>query len=230
MKDLDPNYTAKCSLQTVCDPDNGFFVEFLDTAKDSCGSSWIKNDFANLQTNEEKLKSVFDIGEVLGTLEHVSPVFKEKNQRIAVQRRLEGDMAAKGGDFKKALLLYSQSVIRSPHEIPDPSIDDGITLAKALWSRSAVLVELKKGELALQDLKYSQEMGVSVTNNPDFYWRMGQCYTRNICVIYYFNSLINIKCHFSYGREKESRDRLQRDGKNDSGASDSFGEIKDRSG
>lgn len=175
MKDLDPKYTTKCSLQTVCDPEKGFFVEFLETVKDSCGSQWIQSEFAKCKTNEEKLKSVFDIGEVLGTLEHVSPVFKEKNQRIAVQKRFEGDAEAKLGHFQRALLLYSQSVIRSPHET-DPNIDDGLTLAKALWSRSAVLVALQKGELALNDLKYSQQMGISVKNNPDFYWRMGQCY------------------------------------------------------
>lgn len=177
MKDLDPKYTAKCTLQTVCDPEKGFFIEFLETVKDSVGRKWIENEFAKLPSDEEKFKSVFDIGEVLGTLEHVSPVFKEKNQRIAVQKRFEGDVEAKAGRYQRALLLYSQSVIKSPLET-DPSIDDGLTLAKALWSRSAVLVELKKGELALNDLKYSQEMGISVKDNPDFYWRMGQCYTR----------------------------------------------------
>lgn len=36
---------------------------------------------------------------------------------------------------------------------------------------------LGKGELALNDLKYSQQMGIVVRDNPDFYWRMGQCYT-----------------------------------------------------
>lgn len=170
MKDQDPKYTAKCSLQTVCDPDKGFFIEFLESAKES----W---DFTELIPNEEEwVKRVFDIGEVLGTLEHVSPVFKEKNLRIAIQRRLEGDNEAKGGNFNRALLLYSQSVIRSPHVVED-SIDDGITFAKALWSRSAVLVALGKGELALSDLKYSQQMGIVVRDNPDFYWRMGQCYT-----------------------------------------------------
>lgn len=135
MKDLDPKYTAKCSLQTVCDPEKGFFIELLESARES----W---DYAKLSSNEQWVNSIFDVGEVLGTLEHVSPVFKEKNLRIAIQRRLEGDQEAKGGNFNRALLLYSQSVIRSPHIIDDISIDDGITLAKALWSRSAVRTSL----------------------------------------------------------------------------------------
>lgn len=176
MKDFDPKYTAKCGLQTVCDPENGFFVDFLDTVRESCGEKWISTDFFKLQSNEEKLNSVFDIPEVLGTLEHVAPIYKEKNQRISVQRRLEGDIQAKQGQFQKALILYSQAVIRAPHSV-DPSVDDGITLAKALWSRSAVLVALKKGDLALSDLKASQEAGISVKDNPDYYWRMGQCYS-----------------------------------------------------
>lgn len=179
MKDLDPKYTAKCTLQTVCDPEKGFFVQFLETVKESVGNKWIESEFAKLPSNEDKFKSVFDIGEVLGTLEHVAPVFKEKNQRISVQRRLEGDNEAKLGNYQRALLLYSQSVIRAPQET-DPGLDDGLTLGKALWSRSAVLVALKKGELALNDLKYCQEKGISVTNNPDFYWRMGQCYSRKL--------------------------------------------------
>lgn len=183
MKDLDPKYTAKCTLQTVCDPEKGFFFEFLETVKDSVGKKFIESEFAKLPSNEEKLKSVFDIGEVLGTLEHVSPVFKEKNQRFAVQKRLEGDVEAKAGNLQRALLLYSQSVIRAPQET-DPNIDDGLTLGKALWSRSAILVALKKGQLALNDLKYSQEMGISVANNPDFYWRMGQCYTRKATFVH----------------------------------------------
>lgn len=176
MKDLDRKYTEKCNLQTVCEPEKGFFVEFLETVKDSCGAKWIESDFSKLPNSEDKLKSVFDIGEVLGTLEHVTPLFKEKNQRISVQRRLEGDVEAKTGNFKKALMLYSQAVIRAP-EVTDLAVDDGLTLAKALWSRSAVLVALGRGELALNDLKYSQEMGLAVTENPDYYWRMGQCYT-----------------------------------------------------
>ena len=177
MKDLDPKYSAKCSLETICEPTKGFFIEFLETVKESCGSKWIEGEFSKLTTDTDKFKSVFDLGEVLGTLEHVSPVFKEKNHRIAVQKRLEGDAEAKAGNYQRAMLLYSQSLIRAPHDT-DHTIDDGLTLAKALWSRSAVLVAMKKGEQALRDLKYSQEMGISVKDNPDFYWRMGQCYTR----------------------------------------------------
>lgn len=225
MKDLDPKYTAKCTLQTVCDPEKGFFVHFLETVKEAVGSKWIENEFAKIASNEEKFKSVFDIGEVLGTLEHVSAVFKEKNQRVSVQRRLEGDVEAKAGNYPRSLLLYSQAVMRAPNDT-DPSIDDGLTLAKALWSRSAVLVAMKKGELALNDLKYSQEKGMSVTNNPDFYWRMGQCYARKLWSIFIMHHLLTVPFECSDGGEETGRNRIHCHREVDPRTAISVGEIK----
>lgn len=177
MSAFDETYTEKCNLQTICDPNKGFFSQFLDCVQSSCGEKWVRGHFGALNDNKLRLESVFEIGEVVGTLEHVSPIFKAKNERVSVQKRLEGDHAAKAGDFRKALILYSQAVIRAPQYALDPNIEDKLVLAKALWSRSAVLVALGNGEKGLQDLKYSQEMGLDIKDNPDYFWRMGQCYT-----------------------------------------------------
>lgn len=49
-------------------------------------------------------------------LKNIKKIYREKSAKAARQSRLEGDEALKLGDVKKAVMLYSQSVIRAPSQ------------------------------------------------------------------------------------------------------------------
>lgn len=49
-------------------------------------------------------------------LRNIQKIYREKSAKVARTSRLEGDEALKLGDGKKAVMLYSQSVIRAPSQ------------------------------------------------------------------------------------------------------------------
>lgn len=56
----------------------------------------------------------------------------------------------------------------------DLQTDGGITLAFALWSRSAVLLELGNGEMALSDLQHSLACGLPAKQHGSYYLRLAR--------------------------------------------------------
>lgn len=114
----DDKYTNICSSITIQSEEQGFFSEFYESARDTCGDDWILSDFKNLDNDRKKIHALYNDPSVcdiiLGTLEHVKPVFKEKNAKISIQRRAQGDACLKNGDLNTALLMYSQAVMRAP--------------------------------------------------------------------------------------------------------------------
>lgn len=114
----DKKLTSLCSSKTVQSEEQGFFSEFYASVLDACGNDWIENDFKNLKTDREKFLSLFDDtnvnGIVLGTLEHVKPVYKNKDAKVSMQRRLNGDQLFQNGELRGALLMYNVAVIRAP--------------------------------------------------------------------------------------------------------------------
>lgn len=114
----DFKFTNVCSTLTVQSDEKGFFNEFYQCVRDQCGDKWITGEFGKLKSDGDKILALYndlnvcDI--VLGTLEHVRPVFKPKDAKFSYQRRMQGDLLARNGDLKGALLMYSQAVMRAP--------------------------------------------------------------------------------------------------------------------
>jgi SET and MYND domain-containing protein 4 len=59
----------------------------------------------------------------------------------------------------------------------DKLLDNGLTLALALWNRSEVLIRLLDGEHGLKDLQMSAKAGFQVKQNAQYYARLAKCYT-----------------------------------------------------
>lgn len=128
--DIDSNYTDLCSARTIFSNEKGFFGEMFDCIKSNCDADWIQHTFDAASSDMDKLKLVYDEPRVsdtlLGTLEHVTPVYRDKDACISFQRRVEGEKlftkakssSSSNVDARKecetALLLLTQAVLRAP--------------------------------------------------------------------------------------------------------------------
>ncbi|XP_030372757.1 SET and MYND domain-containing protein 4 [Scaptodrosophila lebanonensis] len=188
--EYDSTYQQICSMRTVQSEKKGFFNEFYLDVKESCGDKWLKNCFGQLKSNAARVLSIFSDREVcdpvLGVLEHVQPVFKQKEALFAAQRRAQADkyhllsLSAVGDLERKdllqqALMHANLSVMRAPARDVDASIDDGLTLALAYRSRAGILIALGEGEAALNDLKLAANYGVE-SKSVDYYCKMAKAY------------------------------------------------------
>jgi SET and MYND domain-containing protein 4 len=66
--------------------------------------------------------------------------------------------------------------MRAPHQGVDKLVDNGLTLALALWNRSEVLIRSLDGQHALKDLQICAKVGFQAKQNPQYYARMAKCY------------------------------------------------------
>lgn len=107
-----------CAARTVQSNKSGFFNEFYQEVKSSCGEKWLNNYFSKLKSNEARILSVFNDREccdtVLGVLENVAPVFKFKDATFGQQRKIQADKAFLLGKFKEGLALANLAVMRTP--------------------------------------------------------------------------------------------------------------------
>lgn len=114
----DSKFTEICSAKTIFSDDRGFFGDMFDGVKSSCPQNWIKQTFETTQSNLEKLRLLFDDPDVsaalLGNLEHVTPVYREKDAIFSHQRRLDGEKLLQQKDFSNALVLFTQAILRAP--------------------------------------------------------------------------------------------------------------------
>lgn len=117
-RDIDSKYTAICSSQTIYSNENGFFGELFASVKDVCSDQWVEKTFNNSLKDIDKLKVLYNEPNVcdilLGTLEHVTPVYKKKDAAFSSQRRRGGEKLQKAKDLDNALILLSQAVLRAP--------------------------------------------------------------------------------------------------------------------
>lgn len=127
---IDEIFTSKCSEKTVQADENGFFQNFFHTIVDSFKTddewkNWLKNHFGKLETDEQRLQLLFNdpavSWDILGTLEHVTEVYRKKDALFSWQKREqvmkllkqhEDGTCAFGLD--KVLILASQAVMRAP--------------------------------------------------------------------------------------------------------------------
>lgn len=180
--DFDPKYTEICSAQTIQSDKKGFFNELYESVKNCCSEKWINSVFINSQGDGAKISCILEHSDasdmLLGMLEHVAPVYKEKNAKFSAQRRREGDELLQRGESAKALILLSQAVLRAPKKDVELQIDGGLSLALALWSRSAALLELGDGKNAISDLQHSLTCGLPAKQHGAYYLRLARANAR----------------------------------------------------
>lgn len=89
LMDEDPLFTSLCSSKTVQADDSGFFYNFYCSVEENFPSkTWLKDYYAKLPNDKEKLRVLYtdpaisDI--VLGTMEHVKPVFRQKDAKFSL--------------------------------------------------------------------------------------------------------------------------------------------------
>ncbi|KAH8380352.1 hypothetical protein KR009_010174 [Drosophila setifemur] len=189
--EFDPNYHHICSVRTVQSERKGFFNEFCVDVREECGDKWLQNYFGKLKSNAARVLSIFSDREVcdpvLGVLEHVQPVFKQKDALFSAQRRAQADkmflMSSGSGEeeenrelLQQALLAANLAVMRAPNRDADTSIDDGLSLALAYRSRASILIRLGEGEAALSDLKLATNFGLELKGSVDYYCKMAKAY------------------------------------------------------
>ncbi|EDV38803.1 uncharacterized protein Dana_GF24983 [Drosophila ananassae] len=191
--EFDPTYYNICSTRTVQSEKRGFFNEFCVDVREACGDKWLQNYFGKLKSNAARVLSIFSDREVcdpvLGVLEHVQPVFKQKDALFSAQRRAQADKlllmssgegaGAEEGSrelLQQALLAANLAVMRAPDRDADPSIDDGLSLALAYRSRASILIRLGEGEAALSDLKLATNFGLDLKGSGDYYCKMAKAY------------------------------------------------------
>ncbi|XP_034659633.1 SET and MYND domain-containing protein 4 [Drosophila subobscura] len=189
--EYDPTYEKICSTRTVQSEKKGFFNDFCGDVRETCGDKWLKNYFGKLKSNAARVLSIFSDREVcdpvLGVLEHVQPVYKQKDAVFSFQRRAQADKfyllscsTSEAGErrelLQQALLASNLAVMRAPERNVNPTIDDGLTLALAYRSRASILIGLGEGEPALSDLKLASNFGLELKSNVDYYCKMAKAY------------------------------------------------------
>lgn len=84
----------------------------------TAGDTWTSQIFGRIDDDEGRVRTVFTDARVkdvvADTLAKVKPLFRDKDAEISRHRRLEGYQLAAVGEHDKALLLFSQAVLRAP--------------------------------------------------------------------------------------------------------------------
>lgn len=82
------------------------------------GEQWISKVFGRLTTDEERVRTVFTDGKIKGavleTLNRTEILYRDKDAMASRARRLEGFEALAAEERRKALLLFSQAILRAP--------------------------------------------------------------------------------------------------------------------
>ncbi|XP_037030405.1 SET and MYND domain-containing protein 4 [Bradysia coprophila] len=177
-RDLDPKYTAMCSEQTIYSNKEGFFGEFFDSLKKASPKKWMNKVFGGAKSDRERFVSVLEepnvSGTLFGMLEHVTAVYKQKDAKGSALRRHEGEKLLACGEVKKAVILLSQAVLRAPTKGENLTVDGGLSLAFALWSRSQAFIALNDGKSALADLQCSLNNGLPAKHHGEYYVRLAR--------------------------------------------------------
>ncbi|XP_032669755.1 uncharacterized protein LOC116843453 isoform X2 [Odontomachus brunneus] len=161
MQDHDEFYSTLCSSETVRSGKKGFFHDFSDFVTQTAGDTWTSRIFGRIDNDEKRMKTVFadakirDI--VVDTLAKVKILFRDKDAEISRRRRLEGYQLAAVGQYDKALLLFSQAVLRAPQPGKSKALDQGLALPLALLGRAEIFMALKEYHFALEDLRLAVE-------------------------------------------------------------------------
>lgn len=87
---------------------------------------------------------------------------------------------------------FNEQKMKKKSDTADPRIDNGLSLARALWSRSSVLLALGNGDSSLADMQYAIENGLhQEKQQSEYYCRLARANARK------YNSLHIILAHIN---------------------------------
>ncbi|XP_076643026.1 protein-lysine N-methyltransferase SMYD4 [Halictus rubicundus] len=159
-------YRNLCSLETVRSGKKGFFREFSERVADVAGEAWISKVFARLPNDEARARAIFTDEKikdtVTETLSRTKILYRAKDGDTSKARRLEAYESAANGEWEKAVLLFSQAVLRAPLPGKCEAVDRGLTLPLALLGRAEAFAALNEYALALEDLSLAEEEEVKL--------------------------------------------------------------------
>ncbi|XP_054002279.1 SET and MYND domain-containing protein 4-like isoform X2 [Hylaeus anthracinus] len=163
MECSEERYRTLCSLETVRSGKKGFFRDFSEHVSSVAGEAWIAKVFGRLTDDESRIRALFTDQKiktaVLDTLSRTKTLYRAKDANASKARRLEGFVAAAAADREKALLLFSQAVLRAPvPEKCEKSVDAGLALPLALLGRAETFLASNEHVLALEDLALLEEI------------------------------------------------------------------------
>ncbi|XP_034939488.1 SET and MYND domain-containing protein 4-like isoform X3 [Chelonus insularis] len=157
MEESDNSYRELCSLETVCSRKKGFFHDFIESVIKDIGKAVIVKIFNKLSEDDDRIRCIFTEPKiknvVLETLNRVKCLYRDKDALISKAKRQEGFHLASCKDNERALLCFSQAVLRAPIEDSSDKLDKGLDLPLALLGRAEVLMDLGEYEFALDDLE-----------------------------------------------------------------------------
>ncbi|KAL1494325.1 hypothetical protein ABEB36_009940 [Hypothenemus hampei] len=176
----DVEYRQICSEKTLQSNSQGFFLDCYNMFIQEAGNKWIKTIFGKAKSDKERLELLYksqETSELLRNfLNNIQEVFRSKNAEVSQKRRLEGETLIKQNDYNRALILFSQSVIRAPKTGTEKRFDSGLSLSLALWGRSEALLHLKKFSEALMDIQQALKENLPASFKARAFWNMGICY------------------------------------------------------
>ncbi|KAK2583341.1 hypothetical protein KPH14_009340 [Odynerus spinipes] len=154
-------YRNLCSTETLRSGKKGFFHDFSEYTMNAAGETWIGKIFGRIDNDEDRVRTVFGDDKlkdvVRGTLGNVRVLYRDKDANVSRCKRLEGFAAATEGQHEKALLLFSQAVLRAPLSGKCKTVDRGYSLPLALLGRAETFMTMKEYDLALEDLQLASE-------------------------------------------------------------------------
>lgn len=118
MQDRDEFYRTLCSSETLRSGKRGFFHDFSESVMRIANATWTSEVFGRIEDDAGRVRAIFadprirDV--VVDTLARVKTLYRDKDADISKRRRLEGYQLAAIGQYDKALLLFSQAVLRAP--------------------------------------------------------------------------------------------------------------------
>ncbi|XP_066159311.1 SET and MYND domain-containing protein 4-like [Euwallacea fornicatus] len=178
----DEQFRKICSEKTLQSNSKGFFLDFYNLVAEEVGIEWIKGEFGKLKTDEERIEFVYKSKQtgkyIENYLKNVQEVFRPKNVELSRKLRLDAEKLLNQQDYDKALIFYSQSVMRAPKTGYAKQIDQGVSLALSLWGRSQVLLHLHQFENSLADIQEACKEKLPASYKAQAFWNMGICYTK----------------------------------------------------
>nr|XP_053653597.1 SET and MYND domain-containing protein 4-like [Cherax quadricarinatus] len=164
-EDLELYLTKLCSDVTLYSPKEGFFNHYMEQIDAQVSQDFL-DKFGQLKSDEDRLLKTWGV-KPIHTLK-VQSFYRQKSREVSECRREEGNKAFQEKKNGQALVLYSQAVVRAPH-------DEGKSLALALANRSAVLYHMDEYHLCLTDIDLAIQAGYPPNLMYKVLDRRGQC-------------------------------------------------------
>ncbi|KAK4311765.1 hypothetical protein Pmani_016759 [Petrolisthes manimaculis] len=157
-----------CSDVTICSPKEGFFSHYVEQINEQVSENFL-HKFGKLKTDEQRILTIWGV-KPIHTLK-LQSFYRQKSREFSEGRRADGNKAFQNKNYDQALFLYSQAVMRAPH-------NQGDSLAMAYANRSAVLVHLNHHQLAITDIQLALQAHYPNTLAFKVLDRLGQCHQK----------------------------------------------------